>query len=72
MRKQWKKFIDEKQGNWSYGIVPCLVNRLDVAMKDGDEEGIKEVLNDLELQGIVLGKDGNLYFMSDIILSGLF
>lgn len=71
MKKQWEEFIAENQSNWSYGIVPCLVNRLDVALKDGDVESIKEVMNDLELQGVVLGEDGNLYFMSDIILSGL-
>ncbi len=72
MRTQWKEFVEENQSNWSYGLVPCLVERLDVAIKAGDGERVKEVLDGLALQGVVLGKDGNLYFVSDIVLSGLF
>lgn len=68
MRKQWQEFIEENACYWSYGIVPNLVKRLDQAQKAGDQESVKEVLDGLASQGVVLGKDENLYFVSDIIL----
>ena len=71
MRKQWRKFVQENQSSWSYGIVPSLVKRLDKAQKAGDQESVKEVLDGLASQGVVLGKDGNLYFVSDVVISGL-
>ena len=71
MKKQWRKFVQENQSSWSYGIVPSLVERLAVAEKAGDQEGIKEVLDALATQGVVLGKDGNLHFISDVVFSGL-
>ncbi len=72
MKKQWKEFLEENQSNWSYGIVPSLVKRLDAAQKAGDQESVQEVLDGLASQGVVLGKDGNLYFISDVVFSGLF
>jgi hypothetical protein len=72
MKKQWKEFLEENQSNWSYGIVPSLVKRLDAAQKAGDQESVKEALDGLASQGVVLGKDGNLYFISDVVFSGLF
>lgn len=71
MKKQWKKFLEENQSSWSYGIVPSLVKRLDAAQKAGDEESVQEVLDGLASQGVVLGKDGNLHFVSDVVFSGL-
>lgn len=71
MKKQWKKFLEENQSNWSYGIVPRLVKRLDAAQKAGDAKSVQEVLDGLASQGVVLGKDGNLYFVSDVVFSGL-
>lgn len=71
MKKQWKEFLEENQSSWSYGIVPSLVKRLDAAQKAGDQESVQEVLDGLASQGVVLGKDGNLYFVSDVVFSGL-
>ena len=71
MRKQWQEFIEENQCYWSYGIVPNLVKRLDQAQKAGDQESFKEILDALAMQGVILGKDGNLYFFSDAIFSGV-
>jgi len=71
MRKQWKEFVEENQCYWSYGIVPSLVKRLDAAKKAGDQESVKEALDALATQGVVLGKDGNLHFVSDVVFSGL-
>lgn len=71
MRKQWQKFVEDNQCYWSYGIVPRLVKRLDAAQKAGNQEGVKEALDALATQGVVLGKDGNLYFVSDVVFSGL-
>ena len=71
MKKQWQEFVEENQCYWSYGIVPSLVERLAVAEKAGDQEGIKEVLDALATQGVILGKDGNLYFWQEIATSGL-
>jgi len=69
MRKQWRKFVEDNQCYWSYGIVPSLVKRLDAAQKAGDQETFKETLDALATQGVVLGKDGNLYFFSEIATS---
>ena len=69
MRKQWREFVEENQCYWSYGIVPSLVKRLDAAQKAGDQESVKEALDALATQGVVLGKDGNLYFFSEIATS---
>ena len=69
MKKQWKEFLEENQSSWSYGIVPSLVKRLDAAQKAGDAKSGQEVLDGLASQGVVLGKDGNLYFFSDIVTS---
>ena len=71
MRKQWQEFLDENQSSWSYGIVPSLVKRLDQAQKAEDQKSIKEILDALATQGVILGKDGNLYFISDAIFSGV-
>ena len=71
MRKQWQEFVEENQCYWSYGIVPRLVKRLAAAQKAGDQESVKEALDALATQGVILGKDGNLYFISDVVISGL-
>jgi len=71
MRKQWQEFVEENQCYWSYGIVPRLVKRLAAALKAGDEKGVRNALDGLSSQGVVLGKDGNLYFISDVVFSGL-
>ena len=71
MRKQWQEFVEENQCYWSYGIVPSLVKRLAAAKKAGDQESVKEALDALATQGVILGKDGNLYFISDVVISGL-
>ena len=71
MKKQWKKFLAENQCYWSYGIVPSLVKRLDAAQKADDQESVKEILNALASQGVVLGKDGNLYFFTVAIFRGV-
>ena len=71
MRKQWRKFVQENQSSWSYGIVPSLVKRLDKAQKAGDQETFKETLDALATQGVVLGKDGNLYFISEVVFKSL-
>ena len=47
MRKQWRKFVEENQCYWSYGIVPRLVKRLAAAQKAGDQEGVQEALDAL-------------------------
>jgi len=69
MKKQWRKFVQENQSSWSYGIVPRLVKRLAAAQKAGDQESVKKALDGLASQGVVLGKDGNLYFVSDVVFS---
>ena len=71
MKKQWRKFLEENQSHWSYGIVPSLVKRLDAAQKAGDEKGIQDALDGLASQGVVLGKDGNLYFFTAAIFGGV-
>ena len=72
MRKQWQEFVEGNQCYWSYGIVPRLVKRLDAAQKAGDQESVKEALDALASQGVVLGKDGNLYFISEVVIKSLF
>lgn len=64
MIKQWKKFLAENSSNWSYGIVPTLVERLDIAIKAGDVETAQEILDALASQGVALTKAGNLYFVT--------
>ena len=68
MRKQWQEFVEKNQCYWSYGIVPSLVKRLAAAQKAGDQESVKKALDALATQGVVLGKDGNLHFVSDVVL----
>lgn len=68
MKKQWRKFLRENEGNWSYGIVPTLVDRLDKAMEAGDEATVQEALDGLAAQGVVLDQNENLRFAKDIAL----
>lgn len=68
MKRQWRKFLKENEGNWSYGIVPALVARLDEALKAGDEATVQEALEGLAAQGVVLDRNGNLRFAVDIAL----
>lgn len=69
MRKQWQKFLDDNASNWSYGIVPALVERLHDAMVSGDDVAMRELLDGLRAQGVILGKDGNLYYMNEAFRS---
>lgn len=69
MKKQWQKFIDDNSSNFSYGIVPALVERLHEAMTAGDDVAMTEALDGLRSQGIILGKDGNLYYMNEAFRS---
>jgi len=64
MKKQWQEFLDD--GNWSYGIVPALVEYLDKALKAGDEALAKATLEALATQGIVLDHNGDLRHAFDI------
>ncbi len=66
MKKQWAEFLDENEICWSYGIVPSLVERLDEAIKAGDDATVQEALDGLAAQGIVLDKNENLRFAMDI------
>lgn len=68
MRKQWKKFLEDNSSNWSYGIVPSLVERLDEALKAGDDGIVQEALDGLAAQGVILDENGNLRFAMDIAL----
>lgn len=65
MIKQWKKFLADNSSNFSYGIVPTLVERLDIAIKAGDVETSQEILDALATQGVALTKAGNLYFVKE-------
>lgn len=68
MKKQWRKFLRENEGNWSYGIVPALVERLAEGIEAGDEVTVQEALEGLAAQGVVLDQNGNLRFALDIAL----
>lgn len=68
MKRQWRKFLKENEGNWSYGIVPTLVERLAEAIEAGDEATVQEALEGLAAQGVILDKDENLRFALDIAL----
>lgn len=71
MRSQWVKFLNDNKANWSYGIVPMLVERLADAMDKGDFITIRETLEDLYYQGIVMDNNGNLCFLVNSICSWL-
>ena len=66
MKKQWRKFLKENESNWSYGIVPAMVDHLDQAIQRGDAKAVRQVLDCLAAQGVTLTKAGNLYFVTDI------
>jgi hypothetical protein len=69
MKKQWSKFLDDNQTNWSYNIVPSLVRKL-AAEKDVTEQA--KIIDSLATQGVVLTPKGNLDFATNQILSDLF
>jgi hypothetical protein len=71
MKKQWRQFVEENQCYWSYGIVPHLVERLDAALKAGDEKGVRNALDGLSSQGVVLDKNGDLRFVSGVMYYGV-
>lgn len=62
MRKQWRKFLEDNSSNWSYGIVPALVERLDEALKAGDDGIVQDMVAYLASRGVILDKNGNLRF----------
>lgn len=61
MEKQWQQFLDDNQTNWSYGIVPSLVDKLD---KAENAQAFAEIENTLLTQGICIDKNGNLNFIA--------
>lgn len=65
MKKQWKHFLEANASNWSYGIVPALVDHLDQAIQRKDADAFCQVLDCLEKQGVILDSKGNLQFLSD-------
>ena len=67
MREQWRKFLQENENNWAYGIVPDLVRRLVVAIDANDYDEINYLLDSLYCQGVMLDDDGNLCFVADYI-----
>jgi hypothetical protein len=69
MKKQWSKFLEDNQSNWSYDIVPSLVRKLDAS---DDEEEQAKIIDSLAMQGVVITFNGNLDFMANHILNNLF
>ncbi len=67
MREQWRKFLKDNETNWSYGIVPSMVERLAEAVELGDDEEVMDLLDGLYLQGVMLNDEGNLCFVADYI-----
>lgn len=67
MKKQWRKFLDENESNWPYGIVPELVKRLADAVDAGDDKEVKDLLVSLYSQGVILDDKDNLCFVADCI-----
>ena len=67
MREQWKRFLDDNESNWAYGIVPDLVRRLVVAIDAHDYDAINYLLDSLYYQGVMLDDNGNLCFVADCI-----
>jgi hypothetical protein len=67
MREQWRKFLQDNENNWEYGIVPDLVRRLVVAIDANDYVEISYLLDSLYYQGVMLDDDGNLCFVADYI-----
>jgi ATP-dependent protease Clp ATPase subunit len=62
MKEQWKEFIDDNYNLWSYGIVPELIERLDMAIDNCDGATVIDILNRLLLQGIIINQEGDLCF----------
>jgi hypothetical protein len=67
MREQWRRFLNDNSGSWSYGIVPNLVNRLAEAIEARDYVEISYLLDSLYYQGVMLDDDDNLCFVADYI-----
>jgi len=67
MKKQWRKFLNENESCWSYGIVPELVKRLADAIEANDYVEISYLLDSLYHQGVMLDDDDNLCFVADYI-----
>ena len=67
MREQWRKFLQDNKSNWSYGIVPDLVNCLAEAIDARDYVEISYLLDSLYYQGVMLDDNDNLCFVADYI-----
>jgi hypothetical protein len=67
MKRQWRKFLQDNENNWSYGIVPNLVNRLAEAIEARDYVEISYLLDSLYYQGVMLDDEDNLCFVADYI-----
>jgi hypothetical protein len=67
MKEQWRKFLQDNEDNWSYGIVPDLVRRLAEAVEVGDDEKVMDLLDSLYYQGVMLDDEDNLCFVADCI-----
>jgi len=69
MKKQWKKFLEDNQSNWSYDIVPSLVRKLATEKNTAEQA---KIIDSLALQGIIITPKGDLDFMTNQIFSNLF
>ena len=67
MREQWRKFLQDNESNWTYGIVPDLVRRLADAIDANDYVEISYLLDSLYYQGVMLDDEDNLCFVADYI-----
>ena len=56
--------MKDNQSNWSYGIVPALVQQLDDAQDDATKQ---KALAALATQGVGLDDKENLVFMMDLV-----
>ena len=74
MKQQWRKFLQDNEDNWSYGIVPELVERLAMAVDIVDKYGyeIEELLDSLYYQGVMIDEKGDLCFDADYIAGRAF
>lgn len=72
MKEQWRKFLDENEAIWSYGIVPRLVRQLADAIEVGDLGIVQSSIYALGVQGVVVDEEGNLRFAMELENSSLY
>lgn len=71
MKKQWEDFIEANESNWSYGIVPRLVNNLAEAVENGDVAAAQDARDGLAEQGVIVTPEENLAFLVDLVCRDL-